>query len=209
MVRAECTRPTSDAEWGFRFPPCKAMSKANNSGRDTMDNPLIYKLVEELRLQGRFASLAWQELPKAVQANDPERAFLHVQSLLTHAAQISKLLWPAAADSRERGERLCHELGVGSPSPLELRDLRALLDHYDERLVQWAGASEHAGFVALNLMPLGTLEGFRGDTFHRALDPETFRGAIQGVTFDLTALIKAIQSLDRAAERWLKSHRPW
>jgi hypothetical protein len=57
------------------------------------------------------------------------------------------------------------------------------------------------------MMPVGTLEGFKADSFHRTLDTETFRGAIQGIPFDLNQLAKELQKLDRNADLWLRSNR--
>lgn len=174
-----------------------------------MDNPLIYKLLEELRLQCRFAQIAFKELPKAIQMNDPERAFFHVHAFLAHAVNISKLLWASDGAAKLRASKLRTELRLADTSPLELKELRELLDHHEERLAEWAETAEHRNFVAINLMPVGTLEGFKADSFHRTLDTETMRGAIQGVAFDLPLLSKELQKLDRAAENWLKTHSPW
>lgn len=174
-----------------------------------MENPLIFKLLEELTLQYRFARHAWQDLPAAIQLNDPERVFYCVHTFLAHTANISRLLWPANPATANRGVHLRQELKVDAGSPLELRALRELLDRFDERLVEWAAASEHRSFVQINLMPVGTLAGFKADDFHRSFDPETFRGAFEGVTFDLRLLWKELQKLELSARNWLKSHNPW
>lgn len=174
-----------------------------------MDNALLHKLLGEVRLQCRFGQHAFKEVAAAIQMNDPERAFYYVEGMLHHGVELAKLLWPARPESRERGGKLCDVLKVTVPSPLELRDWRAWFASWDERLVTWAESSEPGSFASLNMMPVGTLEGFKADSFHRTLDTETFRGAIQGIPFDLNQLAKELQKLDRNADLWLRSNRSW
>lgn len=174
-----------------------------------MEAPLIYKILEELALQCRLARMAWQELPAAIQLNDPERVFFRVHAFLGHAANVSKLLWPANPAAAARGAHLRGELKMDAGSPLELKEIRPLLDHFDEHLEEWAAASEHRSPVPINLMPVGTLAGFKQDDFHRSFDPETFRGSFEGVTFDLRLIWKELQKAELSAKNWLKSHNPW
>ncbi|MEW6305888.1 MAG: hypothetical protein AB1705_20630 [Verrucomicrobiota bacterium] len=174
-----------------------------------MDNPLLYRLFDELRLQIRFAQRAQASLPKVIQNNDPEGVFFYIGAFLAHAIDVSRLLWPDNPEARERGERLRAELKVTTPSPLELKELRALLVRSDEKLVEWAAASEHRNFVQINMMPQGTLAGFQQDVFQRSFDPDTFRGSYQGVPFDVRLVWKELQRLDLAAQNWLKTHNPW
>ena len=62
-----------------------------------MNNQVVFKLLEEVRLQCRFGKLAYENLRTSLQAMDPEKTFYHVQALLGHACQVSRLLWPARA----------------------------------------------------------------------------------------------------------------
>jgi hypothetical protein len=174
-----------------------------------IDNPLLFRLFEELRLQVRFAQRAFSNLPKVIQNNDPEGVFFHIDAFMTHSVNISRLLWPDNPEAKDRGERLRAELKPTSPSPLELREFRALLLRSDDKLVEWAASSEQRNFIQINLMPQGTLAGFKEDVFQRNFDPDTYRGSYQGVPFDLRLIWKELQRLDLSAQNWLKTHNPW
>ena len=59
-----------------------------------------------------------------------------VQALVGQAAAISRYFWPARPKESHlsRAERLRAGLGVCNDSPLRNRELRNLLEHFDERL---------------------------------------------------------------------------
>ena len=80
---------------------------------------------------------------------------------------------------------------------------------YDDRLVDWASSAEHRDFVGVNLMPLGTLDGFKEDQFHRSLDPDTLKYSFEGIRVNLRQLQKDLQRIERLAENWHKLHNPW
>ncbi|MFT4587497.1 MAG: hypothetical protein ACI9VS_000508 [Candidatus Binatia bacterium] len=174
-----------------------------------MDNPLIFKLLEEILLQCRQAQHAAKSIAAETTMNQPELAVFYAEAFLTRAANVSRLLWPENPEFDERGEKLRAELQVDPDPELALAEYRAQAAAYDANLIAWAKTSEHRDFVSVNLMPLGTLDGFKEDQFHRNLDPETLRYSFEGITMNLRQLQKELQKIERQAQNWLKLHNPW
>lgn len=103
--------------------------------------PNLYFYVNELRRQADHLSWAYAELLKVVKSNDHQRILFFAQSMLTAAAQISKLFWPptmrGVSDERRvwaeaRGHQL-REWGLPDEM-LASRSVRNGLEHFDERL---------------------------------------------------------------------------
>ncbi len=174
-----------------------------------MDNQLLYKLVEEVRQQGHFAQFAFQNVRNSLAALDSERVFFYVHALIAHLSNISRLLWPARPESKERGDQLRAELKVDERSPLRLADFRQHVDRFDECLEDWASALEHRNYVDMNIMPQGTISNYKQDAFQRNLDPDRFQFWFRGDACDLRALADELRKLDAAVESWLKTHHSW
>ena len=174
-----------------------------------MDNRIFYKTVEEIRQQCRFAQLAFVALRTSLNEQDPERCFLHVHAFLFHATTVSRFLWPARAESRERGDQLREALKVAPDSPLLLPGVRRQTEGFDEAFEDWIHALDNPGYMDMNLMPTGTISGFKADTFQRSLDPETFKLVLRGAECDLRKVTDELRKIDAAIQQWLRTHNPW
>jgi hypothetical protein len=174
-----------------------------------MDNRFFYRTVEELRQQCRFAQLAFQNLRTSLNEQDPERIFLHVTAFLHHATTISRFLWPARPESKPRGERLRQELNVAADSPLALQGFRPQVERFDEAFEDWLGSLENPNYMDMNLMPTGTMSGFKADTFQRSLDPDTFKLHLRGASCDLRKINDEVRRLEATLQHWLRTHNPW
>lgn len=174
-----------------------------------MDNPLIFKLLEEILMQCRQAHHAASRITVETGMNQPELAVFYADAFLSRAANISRLLWPESPEFTERGEKLRSVLKVDPNAALSLTEHRAQASAYDVRLIEWAKSSERRDFVSVNLMPQGALEGFREDQFHRSLDPDTMRYSFEGISVNLRQLQKELQKIEQQAQIWLKLHNPW
>jgi hypothetical protein len=174
-----------------------------------MDTKAFYRMVEELRQQCRFALLAYQNVRSALNEHDPERVFFQVHALLSHTVSVSRLLWPARAESAARGERLRQELKVGAESPLRLAGCRGQVDRFDEAYEDWLLGLEDPSYMDMNLMPVGTVQGFKADSFQRSLDTQTLRLFFRGTACDLRKVSDEIRSLESATQHWLRTHNPW
>lgn len=174
-----------------------------------MDNPLIFKLLEEILLNCRQARHAWSSISAKVTANEPELALFYVDGFLSRAVNVSRLLWPEKPESAGRGDQLRSELGVEDDAELKLSEFRKLAADYDDNLVDWASSADHRDFVGVNLMSQGTLDGFKEDQFHRSLDPDTLKYSFEGIRLNLRQLQKDLLHMERLAENWHKLHNPW
>jgi hypothetical protein len=174
-----------------------------------MDNQVIYRIVEETRLQCRFALFAYQNLRASVQALDQEKVFFFVHAFLHHAGNVSTLLWPVRPESKPRGEKLRGDLKVADNSALQMRDFRVQLERYDERFEDWVSDIEHRNYVGMNVMPLGTLGDFKPDNFHRSLDPEEFKFHWRGHFCDLRQVHDELRKVEASIQAWLRTHNPW
>ncbi len=174
-----------------------------------MNNQIMFKLLEEIRLQCRFAKFAYENLRLSLQAMDAEKTFFYVQAFLNQARNVSRLLWPARASSQERGERLRKELQVAPESPLNLRELGQHLDASDERLEDWIGAMQNPGYMDFNIMPQGSISAYQQDSFQRNLDPDTYKLIFRGESCDLRQMVDELHRLDSTARVWLATHNPW
>jgi hypothetical protein len=74
-----------------------------------MENVILYRLIDELRIQSRFAQFAFQNLKTSVHGLDPERVFFFVHSFLQHAANVNRKNAGNACglNSRSRRSRPC------------------------------------------------------------------------------------------------------
>ncbi len=174
-----------------------------------MNNQVVYKLVEEVRLQCRWGKLAYENLRASLQAVDMDKTFFYAQALMGQAARVSRLLWPARATSKARGEQLRAELKVTEASPLNLRELRPRLEAADEHLEDWIGTLEAPTYRDFNVMAQGTMSAFKQDTFQWNLDPDTYKVVFRGEPCDLRRLAEELQRVESAAHVWLRTHNPW
>jgi hypothetical protein len=174
-----------------------------------MDNLVIYRMVEEIGLQCRLAEFAHQNIRASLSALNSEKTFFHVDAFLGNASNLTRLFWPARAESQARGEKLRGDLKIGDDSPLRLREIWSQLERFDEHLEDWLEPLENRNYVAMNIMPVGTMGDYKPDKFHRSLDPETLHYHFRGALCDLRKVAEEIRRLDTAAQTWLRTHNPW
>ena len=93
----------------------------------------------EIRFQATLIQQFDEGLRVGSAAKDFDAIWRSIHGLLSAAANLSKLLWPASRDPvrRERGAWLRKELGIDDTSPMRARTMRDHLEHFDERLEDW------------------------------------------------------------------------
>jgi len=101
----------------------------------------LRQLVEECRGGIEAAGL----LNQAVRGGDIALSFQCADSIVYHAAAVSRFLWsPGSRDkalrrrSESRGAILRSSLAIPADHPIKSRTLRDHLEHFDERLDEWA-----------------------------------------------------------------------
>jgi hypothetical protein len=172
--------------------------------------------LRELLIQSEYARISVERMNEILTERNPRLFFREAQVFLSHAAAISRILWPPRAKdarARDRGEYLRTVLSVPDNHPLRTRTLRDHLEHFDERLDQWCQETTHGGIIDLCIGPAssfvkGAVVG-RGD-FLRVYEPDrkvfTFRGAefniqeiAMGVDSIYSATVERMQRLELEA----------
>lgn len=174
-----------------------------------MDSKQLYKFVEEIRQQCRFAQIAIQNMRNEILAMKSEKTFFFVHALLAHANNIALLFWPVREGSKDRGETLRKELKPSEELSRQLKEIRPHLEHYDERYEDWLATLDEWSYVDMNIMPQGTMAGYKQDAFQRNLDPENLKLELRGAPCDLKVLSDQIKKLEASSNTWLRSHNPW
>jgi hypothetical protein len=125
-----------------------------------------------------------------------DKCWNYLQSFLTTAANISKIFWPARhGESKEysqRGMDLRNLLNVSDKSPLNNRDLRNHLEHYDERLHDWAKKSKIGALVTRNLSSVNTDDPY-ADMAN--FDMQKYIVSFWGKYYEILPLVSEIRTL--------------
>ena len=132
-----------------------------------------------------------------------------MHAFLSHVGNVSKLFWPARRSSRSRGELLRKELNVSGSSPVKQRDPCNYIEHYDERLEDWASSPQRRNLVDMNIMPRSSISGIDPSDFMRNLDPNTLEFYFTAEDYDLKALAAEMRTIGQSADSWLSQHDPW
>jgi hypothetical protein len=78
----------------------------------------------------------------------PVHTFLgHLQTLVLHAAALSRYFWPARDQHSWRGVQLRQAFSVDDASPLKSRELRNAIEHFDERLDSYLESDRAGQFI--------------------------------------------------------------
>jgi hypothetical protein len=170
----------------------------------------------EMLLQSQYALNAVRQIN--ANYNDTRfsasEVFRGIHSFLTHVSNVSKLLWPARPrkkkgetkqdyESRcsaieQRGKVLRKTLGLPDDEHvLKSRTLRDHLEHFDERLDEWA-ASGHRNIRYDYIGPLDKVASIPDSDKLRQFDIATGAFAFRGEIYDLKALASAVEELESA-----------
>ena len=142
-----------------------------------------------------------------------------VHSFLTHAGNVSKLLWPTnprrergeskedyktqCKETNDRGGHLRRELDISEQHPLKDRTLRDHLEHFDERLDTWSRTSRNHNIVEL-IGPASAVAGARKSdviAYNPATDVYFFRGDEFSVQTLVTAVEQLLSKVKNTLER--------
>ena len=174
-----------------------------------MNPTRAFKLVETVRLECRFALLAFARLRAALNETDQEWVFVSAHATVHHAGQVARFLVPSRPISAARGEFLRRELGVEAGSALLAPALREVLERGDETYEDWVDGLESPHYLEMNVMPQGALVGSSPDVFHRHIDPDSLRLGFRHWSIDLNRVSLELRRLEGACQTWLRGHTPW
>lgn len=92
---------------------------------------------EAIRNAAESSFTAFGRFEVAAGHQDHQQTYLALREALVHAAALSRFFWPARIKNklhRMRAERLWEIFEMGQESPLQQRQLRDALEHFDEKL---------------------------------------------------------------------------
>lgn len=134
---------------------------------------LIAILKWELATQCEFISIGHENVNTALQVRRQKgkRTWFALQGILSASANASKLLWAdRSADALISRKPLRDLAKVTDDSPLNSREVRNALEHFDERVLEWAASNEHI-FISRGIGPPEAMISISGT---RASPRETF-----------------------------------
>jgi hypothetical protein len=183
-----------------------------------MDAFIEMVYVRELRGQCESAAAAVRRMNELLRERQSLEFFREAADFLQHAACISRLLWPAPkgsaaerARATARGNHLCCSLGVDSTHVLRGRDLRDHLEHYDERIDDWAETSPNRNIVDNMIGPRTAIGGtaIKDSDIMRLFDPATKQFIFRGESFDIQALVSGVEDIKVKAAKRSAAIDPW
>ena len=149
--------------------------------------------------------------------------FRSIHSFLTHAGSVSRLFWPATPRKRrgeapssyrrrksqcaDRAQRLRAALSVSEEEEsLSRRTLRDHLEHFDERIDDWALSSERHNFIDRCVGPISSVAGADPGDLIRWFDPTDGSFHLRGTRFDLSSLATWIHGIRERTQQAAKEH---
>jgi hypothetical protein len=139
--------------------------------------------------------------------------FRSLHSLLTHASNVSRLLWPALP-RRTKGESNSHyaarvarhrrstrasvlrsAAGLAQEHPLKSREIRDHLEHFDERLDHWAETSVGRSIAQDVIGGPNTITGLADEDMMRWYDPATHSLWFQGSQYEIRAITDGLMDV--------------
>ena len=203
-----------------------------------MDDFIVKVYCQELATQCRFALNAIRQINAALTAStsrqspsldqaleDNPEVFRGIHSFLTHASNVSRILWPPGPRKRneesqpeykarqrqakERGLVLRAWLGIPNDKhSMKDRTLRDHLEHVDERLDDWQATSSRRMLLQDYIGPPDGIEGIEPRDRMRSFDPKTRLFHFRGHRFNIQSLATAIDQLLPVVIREAETYGP-
>jgi hypothetical protein len=183
--------------------------------------------IGELESQCRFALNAVGQIEFSLknlhsQAPGPEKArfsssevFRGIHSFLTHASNVSRILWPGTIPKKKlnedddqyhkrisktkravlRANELRDELGLPKEHVLKSRKLRNHLEHFDDRIDDWEEHSKNKNFAQDIIGPPNAIVGIAETDRMRWFNPSDGTFHFRGEKFSIQDIVTGIDIL--------------
>jgi hypothetical protein len=148
--------------------------------------------IGEIVLQSKIAKRAFERLTAT---QDHIEVWCEIQLILMAAGNVSKIFWPQEKKYRARGAYLRKLLNVAKRNLLSDRKFRNHFEHYDDRIETWFEENPSAVYMDLAIDPFKSVLGNFPVNYHRAYDPSTQTLTFRGETFDLVAVLNALEEI--------------
>ena len=147
--------------------------------------------------------------------------FRSLHSLLTHASNVSRLLWPAPQRSPKgksnadyaarvakhrpsvRATALRSAARLPEEHPLKSREIRDHLEHFDERLDRWAETSVGRNMAQDVIGGENMIPGLADEDMMRWYDPTTHSLRFQGAKYEIRPITDGLLDVYDACTRVL------
>lgn len=151
--------------------------------------------IGEIVNQAKIANRAAERLKATKDQSDHFELWCSIQSILIASGNVSKILWPSRESSKARGNALRAVLGVDDQNLLSDRKFRNHFEHYDERIEDWVQKTSSLVYSDSSIDPFEPKWSGYSSQFHRAYNPRTQTLKFRGESFDLAALLKALDEI--------------
>lgn len=149
--------------------------------------------------------------------------FRSLHSLLTHASNVSRLFWPSPPRRRKgesadtyrsriaghcasaRAAHLRAAVGLAEDHPLKSREIRDHLEHFDERLDDWAETSVGKSIVQDLIGGPNAIVGIADEDMMRWYDPATHSLRFRGSQYAIRTIVDGLAEVFDACTRVLAS----
>ena len=133
--------------------------------------------------------------------------FSCVIDLIHKAASLSRMFWPPKSFNKEstkradsRGMHLRKSIGINENHVIKSRSIRDHLEHFDERLDDWAENSTHQNIIKKLIGSRSAVGGDIGndDIIHH-FDPQTLHYYFRGQGFNIKDIVIGIEDIQNRA----------
>jgi hypothetical protein len=173
-----------------------------------VDDQLEQIFCREIVRQAKFGLMGIAQINEGLRTHQNVLLWYGVQAALVAGGNVSKLLWPADARRRDRGNHLRSILKVGDDHFLAPRHFRNHFEHFDERLEKWASESERGNIVDDGVFAPGAIQGIDTGDYLRNYDPSTNSVTFRGDSYDMQRLADSLSEVIRCAEPYTEPRWP-
>lgn len=158
--------------------------------------------LESIAYTAGRAVRAFERFDLAARKGDSkEETVASAQEALTHVAALSRFFWPArkSALTQARGKKLRERFGIQEGSPLQSRELRNALEHFDERLDEFLVEDHYGHFFPAPMVDDASLSEETIGHIFRLVDPMASQFVLLGKQYSFGELREVAKDIERKA----------
>lgn len=119
-----------------------------------------------------------------------------LQNIIVQAAAVSRYFWPSGSGHEARGRDLRQQFQVAEDSPLKSRDLRNMIEHFDEKLDHYLARGIVGHIIPHYFGPMGRSRGVP-QHFFRAYFTNVGVFEILGKRYEIEPIAKELWRLQK------------
>lgn len=197
------------------YPPKEGLKYLINGPVATMDFVLETVYLHQVKQECLACYAAIAAFNLSIKRESTDDPFNHAMTFIHRAASVSRIFWPPknsfnkASNQRaqKRGKHLSASLGIHDNHSIRSRTLRDHLEHFDERLDEWAEQSVCKNIIHKLLGSKQEVLGLDDNDIILHYDPATKIFAFRGQPFNLTELANGIVDIHQKVDTRLDEIR--